>query len=183
MWIQYCYFILLNYITSLLPYGIGIHYIKCSTNCGPIKSFTFHWGQRTTFDARLVGRVQIRFIQVGFVQLFEPSIKLTSPYVVLKWSMYRFLQNHRKLLSNVTCGVKVVTLCYVVVRYCTTRTCCLLPAVVSNGILYVLPLLYVACMQPLPCGRDIFFAHEKRISWAPRLMSSVDTCIGLRIYA
>ena len=33
---------------------------------------------------------------------------------------------------------------------------------------YVFRFLYVACMQPLSCGRDIFVAYEKRISLAPQ---------------
>ena len=40
--------------------------------------------------------------------------------------------------------------------------------IVSNGTFCLLPLLCVAYIQSLPCGRDTFVTYEKQISWTPQ---------------
>ena len=47
-------------------------------------------------------------------ELFEPRIKLRSASQVSKCFIYRFLLDHRILLLNVNCGVKIVYDMYVV---------------------------------------------------------------------
>ena len=52
----------------------------------------------------------IYIIYTGFIQLFEPRIKLRSGSEVSNFFIYRFLLDNRKLLLNVNCGVKIVVL-------------------------------------------------------------------------
>ena len=66
---------------------------------------------------------------------------------------------------------------YVVTRHWTTRMCCLLRGVVTNGMFYVL--LYVLHVPTFLC--------EKLIRWSPPAdeylrYTPADGCIGLRIY-
>jgi len=65
-----------------------------------------------SFDPRLHGRVSIYMVHIGMIYLvIEPRIKLRSASEVSKCFIYRLLLDHRKLLLNVNCGVKVVMIC------------------------------------------------------------------------
>ena len=63
-------------------------------------------------------------------------------------------------------------------------------AALSTGMFFTcFCFLYVACMQPLSCGRDIFVAYEKRISWFPQadeqnrhMLRYTHTSINMRRY-
>jgi len=71
---------------------------------------------------------------------------------------------------------------YVVSHQWTTPTCCLLRAVVSNGMFFTcFRFVYVASSR-FPVGVT-YLSHTKSQSAGPhRLMSSQDTCIGIRTY-
>ena len=90
---------------------------------------------------------------------YEPIIKLRSASAVSKYSIYRFLLDHRKLLLNINFDLKVVILykCSNSPLHHThvlfTKSCVCIFLRTS--------LFYIACMQPLSCGRDIFVPHEK----------------------
>ena len=74
-------------------------------------------------------------------------------------------------------------LVYVVTRHLTTRTCCLLRAVVSNGMFLRASAF---CTQPacsrFPVGVTYLWSTKSELTGPHRLMSIPDTCIGLRIH-
>ena len=96
--------------------------------------------------------------------------------------IYRFLLDHRTLLLNVNCCVKVVIICMQQV-----------PIEPHGHVIYCEPWCQIVCLtcfrfctQPgcsrFSYGRDIFVVNEKRISFAHRLMSSSGICIVICTY-
>ena len=166
-----------SWITSVIPYWVLVlHSISCDEQTvmfvnalGVYIRPNFSVRLEKNCDARLIECVAIHMVHIGRIYLV---IRTQNKGDVSIWGVEVFYIQVSFGPQQITVECKLwfqSSYMYLLSRHWTTTTCCLLQAVVSNGI-YILcfRFLYVAYMHPLSCGRDIFVAYEKRNIWFPQ---------------
>ena len=111
------------------------------TRLGSIKRSNFSLRLEKNFDARVIGRVSIYMVHIGRIYLV---IRTQNKAEASIWGVKMFYIEVSFGPQKITYECKLWCQSsydmYVASHHWTTHTCCLLRAMVSNGMFYVLPL-------------------------------------------